>query len=151
VEREVCSLKTSLRGKAMHTITEHCWALLKWNCTTKHQVYQCLGAKLNTEVFVPACSAISSSIAYFHTISMSCRSIVAAVNYRGKTPLAHGLPARCRAGLAPLTPTNHKKKKKQPPRTTKLTVPNLSSCWKHYKAKHTLNLSDSLHRSLTQT
>lgn len=183
----MCSLKTSLRGKAMHTITEHCWALLKWNCTTKHQVYQCLGAKLNTEVFVPACSAISSSIAYFHTISMSCRSIVAAVNYRGKTPLAHGLPARCRAGLAPLTPREQeensyrplptafpectmindicihnqiwkgtrlptiKKKKNQPPRTTKLTVPNLSSCWKHYKAKHTLNLSDSLHRSLTQT
>lgn len=110
----MCSLKTSLRGKAMHTITEHCWALLKWNCTTKHQVYQCLGAKLNTEVFVPACSAISSSIAYFHTISMSCRSIVAAVNYRGKTPLAHGLPARCRAGLAPLTPREQEENSYRP-------------------------------------
>lgn len=110
----MCSLKTSLRGKAMHTITEHCWALLKWNCTTKHQVYQCLGAKLNTEVFVPACSAISSSIAYFHTISMSCRSIVAAVNYRGKPPLAHGLPARCRAGLAPLTPREQEENSYRP-------------------------------------
>lgn len=99
--KEVCSLKAFLRGKAMLNITKHCQVLLKWNYTTKHQVhhsvYQCLGEKLNTEVIVPACSAISRSIQH-----ISIQIMWTAEAYR-KIPLARGPPARCGAGLVPLT------------------------------------------------